>query len=117
MGFGIVCQQDARHVRLVGELDLATASHVLERLQPLTDEGGDIVVDLSELTFMDATGLQALATVARSLRGLGQLVLDRPSAQVRRLFTLCAPMLQDEPALVVEGDDESHSRRAPYEVG
>lgn len=116
MGFRIVCEEDARHIRLAGELDLATAPRVLEHVQPLTDEGGDIVVDLAELTFMDATGLQALTTVARSLRGHGQLVLDRPSGQVRRLFDLCIAMLQDEPALVVEGD-EAMPRSTPFEVG
>lgn len=114
MAFRIVRGQDHRHVRLIGELDLATSSRVLEELCPLAREGGDIVVDLTELTFMDVTGLQAIASVAKALRGNGQLVLDRPVPQIRRLFSLCGPILE-EPALVVEGDDEWGSP-IPFEV-
>lgn len=45
-------------VRVVGELDMATALELRSALRP--DSGRPIVVDLAETTFMDSSGLNAL---------------------------------------------------------
>ena len=106
MGLRVVRADEPRRVALVGELDLATVETVLRTLCPLADgvadAGGNIVVDLSELTFMDATGLHALVGVARRIRGHATLVLNRPPQSVRRLLGLCDSLIDAEPALIVE---------------
>lgn len=46
----------------------------------------ELVLDLSELTFLDSTGIQAFLVVAGQNRG--GLVLRRPQQPVRRVFDL-----------------------------
>ena len=49
----------------------------------------DLVVDLSELTFIDAAGLRALARADAQMRQQGRrLRLEQPSRHVRRLLDL-----------------------------
>ena len=77
-----------RIVALSGELDMFTAG--LEYAS-LVDEcieiGHDVVVDLSELTFMDSTGLALLLRLDRGLRSAGaQLVVTSPQPEVLRMF-------------------------------
>ena len=53
-------------VRLSGELDLATSDTLRQSLDALRDEGrGNVVLDLSGVTFCDSTGLGTVATHAR----------------------------------------------------
>jgi len=66
-------------IRVSGEVDMATAGAFLAALAP--DGGRPFVVDLSETTFMDSTGLQAL--VAAHHQG-APIVLRRPSKMVRQ---------------------------------
>jgi anti-anti-sigma factor len=77
--------------RLVGELDLASA----ERLEPILKEAaeanGGVTLDLTELTFMDSTGIRVILSTVRSLDGQGPLVLLRPSYIVRRVLDVSLP--------------------------
>lgn len=51
--------------------------------------GHDLVIDVSELTFIDAAGLRTLAKAADRMRRDGRrLRLDRPNRHVRRLLLL-----------------------------
>ena len=51
-----------------GELDLGTAPALREALLPVLEhEPGPVVVDLSEVTFMDSTGVHLLADTRRCL--------------------------------------------------
>jgi anti-sigma B factor antagonist len=79
-------------VRLVGELDLASVGSLTHALAALREERPKLVViDLSELRFVDARGLRALVDANRDLRaGGGSLVLARPGPHVRRVLTLTA---------------------------
>jgi anti-sigma B factor antagonist len=75
-------------LRLSGELDLATAPDLEQHLRALEEgEGIRIVLDLSELTFMDSAGL---AVILEAERRAGQrhrsLVIRRPSRQATRLL-------------------------------
>src|SRR5690349_14757546 len=47
-------------VTLAGELDMAHAPTVAETLDALTDDERPVVVDLSELTFIDSSGIHAI---------------------------------------------------------
>jgi anti-sigma B factor antagonist len=59
-----------------GELDLATAPGLRERLGAAVDSGiSRIVVDLREVTFMDSIGLAAIVHARSRLRAAGRLAL------------------------------------------
>ncbi|GHA48017.1 MULTISPECIES: STAS domain-containing protein [Streptomyces] len=80
-----------RHlVTVVGDLDLHTASHLADALQPLVLTGGhSVLVDLSDVTFLDSTGLTCLIAVYRTARSTGaRLALIAPSERVRRMLAL-----------------------------
>jgi anti-sigma B factor antagonist len=79
-------------VRLRGELDISTVPLLEQRLREARDGGGrTLVVDLSELEFMDSTGLTLLVRWARGAARDGyDLALVRGEARVHRLFELTA---------------------------
>jgi anti-sigma B factor antagonist len=76
-------------VRVSGELDLLTAPELEAALEPLRAERADIELDLSELDFIDSTGVHlVLQTYQASRRGGWELVLSGAGAEVRRAFEL-----------------------------
>ncbi|MFF8910257.1 STAS domain-containing protein [Streptomyces olivaceoviridis] len=81
---------DRHLVTVVGDLDLHTASHLADALQPLVlTDGHSVLVDLSDVTFLDSTGLTCLIAVYRTARSTGaRLALIAPSERVRRMLAL-----------------------------
>lgn len=82
---------DAFTIVPTGELDMATAP-LLEAalLQVEASDAPRLVVDLSELTFIDSTGVRLLVrTVARTRPGSERIELLRPTAGTLRVFELC----------------------------
>jgi anti-sigma B factor antagonist len=79
---------DIHVVSLHGELDLASADGLSNSLVELA--GSTLVVDLSDLTFMDSSGIGALVRARSRIKTkeLGDLVLTRPSAIVRRTLEI-----------------------------
>lgn len=77
-------------LKVGGELDMATAGALRERLLELGEEGRGVRLDLSELGFVDSSGLQALLAAATQFRdnGLEFAVEPQLQPQVVRLFTL-----------------------------
>jgi anti-sigma B factor antagonist len=73
-----------------GEVDLATAPRLKQVLNGLVDDGAlDVLVDLSETTFIDSTTLGVLMTQARRLRAAdGDLVIVCRDRNVRRIFEI-----------------------------
>ena len=74
-------------VTVSGEVDIATVARLRERLAALAVRGVPLVADLDQVSFIDATGLGALARAARDAAAQGvslYVVCDRP--QTRRLF-------------------------------
>jgi anti-sigma B factor antagonist len=74
-------------VTVSGEVDIATVARLRERLAALAVSGVPLVADLDQVSFIDATGLGALARAARDAAAQGvslYVVCDRP--QTRRLF-------------------------------
>ena len=49
-----------RHTRLAGELDLVSSAQVTEHLAQIVHGGSRVVVDLSDVVFMDCAGLAPL---------------------------------------------------------
>lgn len=79
---------DGAHVLTArGELDLVGASRVLDALpDPIARP---VVFDLSDVTFMDSSGLRSLLAVREACERAGQeLRLARPSDAVLRVLTL-----------------------------
>lgn len=74
---------------LAGELDLATAPVLQERLDAALRGKAAVVIDLSRLRFIDSSGLGMLVRAERQLRDSGgQLVLVRGPRAVHRPFEL-----------------------------
>jgi anti-anti-sigma factor len=79
---------EPRGFRLAGELDMAGEPPFTEALAPEIGREGDLTLDLSALTFIDSTGIQALIKTAENLRDHGRLILYAPGKTVRRVFEL-----------------------------
>lgn len=79
---------DVHVMALNGELDIVSACCLADALVEVA--GSTVVVDLSGLTFMDCSGINALvAAESRILAsGLGQLVVTRPGAIVRKALEI-----------------------------
>jgi anti-sigma B factor antagonist len=75
---------DMHVVALHGELDVVSADGLADGLVEVA--GSTVVVDLSDLTFMDCSGIAALVMARNRVlaNGLGQLVVTRPGAIVRK---------------------------------
>ena len=72
---------------LSGELDIATAQRLRERLQQLKAAGSDVRLDLSQLQFIDSSGAHALAdALAESRANHWRLEIEAHSHQVRRFI-------------------------------
>jgi anti-anti-sigma factor len=76
-------------VRLRGELDLAGAPTVSERLPRLRERGEPVLLDLDELEFIYISGLRVLVAASEEASRDGwSFAVTRGSAQVRRLIGL-----------------------------
>lgn len=86
-------QGDARVVKLAGELDLYNAPQVRDALADACEDApARVVVDLSEVEFIDSTAL-------------GVLIEARTQLDNRRAFLLAAPGLETRRALEISGLD------------
>jgi anti-anti-sigma factor len=77
-------------MRLEGELDLSTAAAFHDAVSGLIEDGWtNIVVDLTEVTFMDSSGLRAAFELdsEATRRGVA-LRLTGATDQVQRLFAM-----------------------------
>jgi anti-sigma B factor antagonist len=77
-----------RAFRLIGELDMSNADTLAALLDREAQAEGDITLDLSELTFIDSSGIRVLLKAMESLNGKGMLVLFSPSSSVRHILLL-----------------------------
>ncbi len=75
---------------LIGELDVATADAVQAKLERVeATDASSIVLDLSDLTFMDSTGVRLLVNAeVRSRADSNRLTLLRGRAAVQRVLEL-----------------------------
>jgi anti-sigma B factor antagonist len=75
-------------VAVRGELDLSTSPQLDETLRREIDAGNRVVVDLSEIAFIDSTGLNTLITALRAASSHGAALMVSPSlpAQVQRVL-------------------------------
>ena len=81
---------DAAVVRVVGELDLATAPQLRELLVDLVAQGRrHVTLDLADMAFIDSTGLKVFVAGLQRLRACGgELALRSPRAAALRVFEI-----------------------------
>ena len=77
-------------VSAAGELDVNTAPELREQLARLAaDDVRRVVVDLTDVSFVDSTALSVLVSALKRLRQAdGDLELASPSPSVRRVFEI-----------------------------
>lgn len=68
-----------------GEIDLATKDRLYEALAPLLEDERPLLLDLSQVTFIDCAGLRVLQTAHRAHR---RFAVVAPSIAVARLLDL-----------------------------
>ena len=78
---------DEQGLALVGELDLITAPALDAAVRELP-ANGPLTLDLSQLTFIDSSGLHAISKISRNLNGSGPLILANPSGLIRRVLAI-----------------------------
>ena len=73
-----------------GELDIATAPRMIAALtEALADMDSPLVVDLTEVVFMDSTGLALLMNARRRVVRLGQgFAIVCPGGPISRVFEI-----------------------------
>jgi anti-anti-sigma factor len=83
---------DRATVELRGELDMSGTERLRAALEQAEEPpNGLLVLDLSQLDFIDSTGLEVLLRAARRARDAGRrLIVARPSRYVRRLLEMTA---------------------------
>jgi anti-sigma B factor antagonist len=87
----LVAQDEKTQLKIEGELDLAT----VRALHACTDGLGtnvsqeNVVADLSDLTFIDSSGISGLITVAKRLREQGgSFTIANCRRDIRRAFEI-----------------------------
>ena len=87
----ITFEGDVTVLGLVGEFDLGGLSTFNGALAAVDPSVARVVIDLSELTFVDSTGLGCFARSHNELEARGaKLVLRAPSKAVRRIIDILA---------------------------
>ncbi len=79
------------YIRLSGELDEYTASYTRDKLDCAFDEGEycKIVIDMSELTFMDSTGIGVLIGRYKRIKSENkQIYIANPNNQIEKIFRM-----------------------------
>lgn len=98
---------DGKHtVRLVGEVDLATAPKVEATIERIAAERAEITLDLRGVTFIDSTGLRLLTVQSRRFEQAGvdfELIPGAP--HIQRLFAQEALLKQIVRRIVIVHKD------------
>jgi anti-sigma B factor antagonist len=80
---------DGQAVVVRGEIDMATAPMLRDKLNQLVDGGATrIVLDCRGLDFLDSSGIGVLIAVRKRLGDDGVLTLESPQAHVRKVLDL-----------------------------
>jgi anti-sigma B factor antagonist len=88
-------------LKLSGELDLATARQLREALRNDVPQEGELSLDLSELEFVDSSGVATILAYAGERNGNGPVLLINATKAVARVFELLK--LDQHPCIEVRG--------------
>ena len=95
---------------LAGELDVSTAPQLIAELAAIASED-DVLLDLTDLTFIDSAGMHVIRAFARCRNGRGRVVLANPSHAVLRSPAVVAA--EHEVIEIVARSGDSASPSAP----
>ena len=84
----VIVDEQSRSARFSGEIDLASYDRFTAAMSPLTGSTGDIVCDLTDVTFMDSSGIRLFVQMQRSRDAGSAVVLRNPAPNVERVFAL-----------------------------
>jgi anti-anti-sigma factor len=81
---------DVLVLSIAGEVDLTTAPELARAIRLVPESTSRVVVDLSAVTFIDSSGLNALVSGKRTLglSGIELCVVTAPDGPVRRVFEI-----------------------------
>ncbi|OLT30264.1 hypothetical protein BJF79_39275 [Actinomadura sp. CNU-125] len=78
---------DLAVVSLTGDVDISTAARLRDDLAALLGDGArHLVLDFTEVSFMDSSGLSVLAGIFPLLRGTGTLSLAAVNPRIREVL-------------------------------
>ena len=82
---------EVTRIRVTGDLSMSTLPQLARRAQPVADRKASLVIDLSELSFIDSMGMSFLLSLHRRAVDEGwDLGLERPSPGVFQTFEIAA---------------------------
>jgi anti-sigma B factor antagonist len=83
----VIVESESSSVVLRGEIDAHSAPALAGRFETLPAGDDDVVIDMSEVTFMDSSGLRVLIDLHERLAATSRrLVIGSPSQPVTRLL-------------------------------
>lgn len=86
-GLTIVELAGQRGLRLTGELTAESVPRLVQAFESMQG-AGQATLDVSQLTFVDSTGLHAIAALARGENGSGRVILEGVKPQIARLLEI-----------------------------
>ena len=86
--FRIERTHDPVGLRLIGEIDMSNEAELNSAMADVRSSGQRMVLDMSELTFIDSSGLHVIVRHAMSMNGEGPLILLKPSEMVVKTLTI-----------------------------
>jgi anti-sigma B factor antagonist len=79
----------SRVLQLIGELDIGTAPALQAKLMALLASDGNVIVDLTALSFMDSSGISALIVAhKRSIDQGRKMILRNPRGPVAKVLAV-----------------------------
>ena len=99
--FEISRLDDETGLKLAGELDLHSAGELTEALTAF-QEADEVWLDMTEITFIDSSGLSSILSFARSRNGNGRIVIIDPTSVVGPVFKIIG--LHDQASIEVVAD-------------
>jgi anti-sigma B factor antagonist len=97
--------------RLVGALDIVSSGTFREAVEPHIRPGGEIIVDMSEITFCDSTGLGAIVILYRQADAADCVLMLRSPG--RRVAAVLAMTGVDRVVRVLNPPEDTTSDAAP----
>ena len=87
-------------LRLSGEFDMSSVETFRMAVETSADPEREIVLELTDLTFLDSSGIRAILTMAQEI-GTKGVVLRNPQPNVRRVIELIG--IEGRSGIRVEG--------------
>jgi anti-anti-sigma factor len=98
-------RQNQVALRLSGDIDYDAADDVAARLDAHLDGGGDIVIDVGDVSFVDVSGCRVFVRAASQLPPMRRLVLLDAKPSFVRTLSICGWLNLSQLLVVPAGTD------------